>query len=307
MRNLTLRQLRTLAAVAREGRAAAAAAALGLTPPAVTIQIRQLEEELGASLFDRRPDGFHPTAAGRLALETAARVFDALAYLRASLDDLAEPGSGEAAIGVVSTAKYFAPRLVAGFQKAAPRVRIALKIGNRQEIMAALDDYAIDFAIMGQPPEGARLEAAAFGDHALIIIAPPGHRLEGERDIQVAALAGETFLVREPGSGTRTAMERVLGKDFVSAAPGLEFGSNETIKQAVMAGLGIAFISSHTVAHEVGAGRIIVLDVEGLPIRRQWFVARRAGRALSPAAAAFYGFVEGQGARYLPDFPLLNR
>ena len=354
MRNLTLRQLRALSAIGRTGRIVNAAKALNLTPPAVTLQLQQLEAEAGLRLFDRTSDGLRPTDAGHALLDTAAQVAALIAACEERLAALKGLTAGRVSVGVVSTAKYFAPNLVAAFAKAHPGIELRLTVGNRDDIVKALRDFEVDVAIMGTPPRDVPVEASLIGDHPLIIVAPPEHPLAARRRIPKARMAEEVFLTREEGSGTRTSMEVYLdglprradgplparsGLFPTSAAktsnpktsglrgrlaakrPGegaagegasrlrerIEMGSNETIKQAVMAGLGIAFISAHTVAAEIDSGRLVSLDVEGLPMWRQWFVVRRADKAMLPAAAAFAEFLITEGSGYLPSYPAATR
>lgn len=303
MRNLTLKQLRALSAIGRTRKIVSAAKELNLTPPAVTLQLQQLEEETGFRLFDRTSDGLRPTDAGQAMLDTAAQVWALLAAGEDRLAALKGLSAGRVAVGVVSTAKYFAPNLVAAFAKAHPGVELRLRVGNRDDIIAALREFQIDVAIMGTGPRDLPVEAASIGDHPLIIVAPPDHPLAAARGIPKARMAEEVFLTREEGSGTRTSMEVYLdGLPRRSGALRIEMGSNETIKQAVMAGLGIAFISAHTVAAEIETGRLVNLDVEGLPVRRQWFVVRRADKAMMPAAEAFAAFLSKEGGRFLPHF-----
>ena len=176
-----------------------------------------------------------------------------------------------------------------------------LSVGNRQEVVERLTQFQIDVAIMGTPPVDVPVEAARFGDHPLVIIAPPEHRLAGRKHVAKTELSGEVFLTREDGSGTRTSMELYL--DGVPRRTGnlhIEIGSNETIKQAVMAGLGIAFISAHTIAAEIEAGRLVTLDVEGLPVWRAWNVVLRKDKAVMPAVRSFTEFLKKQGATFLP-------
>ena len=207
--------------------------------------------------------------------------------------------AGSLRLGVVSTAKYFAPQLMAAFMKEYPDIDMRLAVGNRAETIASLKNHEVDIALMGRPPKDVPVRASAFGDHPLVIIAPPDHPLAKARDISKERIAEEHFLIREPGSGTRISLEI-----FLSGLPGrlddlgIEMGSNETIKQAVMAGLGIAFISAHTIASEVEAGRLVILDVVGMPIRRQWFAVMRTDRAISPAMATFHDFLMRKGAMY---------
>jgi LysR family transcriptional regulator, low CO2-responsive transcriptional regulator len=277
MQNITLRQLRLLAAAARGGSFAAAAGACSVTPPAVSMQMHQLEMEAGLPLFERSGRGFALTEAGREVLAAAERIEAVMADCAAGLAALMSMDSGHVTVGVVSTAKYFAPRMLAAFARAHPGIDIELVVGNREETIAAFKAGRFDVAIMGRPPEGMEVEHAPIGEHPHVIIAPPQHPLAKRRAIQPAELAGETILMREPGSGTRILTERFLAKAKIAPHIGMEIGSNETIKQAVMAGLGIALISAHTIAAEIEDGRLIVLDVVAFPELRHWFVLRPAG------------------------------
>jgi DNA-binding transcriptional LysR family regulator len=303
MRNLTLRQLRAIQAIATSGKIVNAARLLGLSAPAVTIQLRQVEEDAGIELFDRTNEGMRPTAAGLAFIEAAQMIEERLRLLEDQIDAIKGLRIGTLKLGVVSTAKYFAPRLMAAFMKEHPDIEMRLSIGNRAETIANLKGHDVDIALMGRPARDIPVRASAFGDHPLVIIAPPDHPLAHMRDISKERIAQEHFLIREPGSGTRISLEIFLGE-----VPGrlddlgVEMGSNETIKQAVMAGLGIAFISAHTIASEVEAGRMVILDVAGMPIRRQWFAVTRRDHAISPAMATFHDFLMRKGAMYLPLF-----
>jgi LysR family transcriptional regulator, low CO2-responsive transcriptional regulator len=301
MRNLTLRQLRAIDRIARDGKIVSAARHLGLTAPAVTLQVKALEDELGMPLFDRLPEGMRPTSAGLAAIEAARAIEEQIRVLADRIDGLKGLRRGHLRLGVVSTAKYFAPRIIAAFGAAFPGLEIDLKVGNRAEIIRALSAWDVDIALMGRPPRDVPVRALVFGDHPLVIIADPRHALVGKRDISRERIAKEKFLVREPGSGTRMSLEIFFSR--VSAKLeniGVEMGSNETIKQAVMAGLGVAFISAHTIEAEVETGRLAILDVEGTPIRRQWFSVSRSDRAATPAMDAFSAFLAQKGAQFLP-------
>ena len=304
MLNLTLRQLRSLLEIVKSGKISTAANSLGLTGPAVTLQLKQAEEEIGLPLFDRTPEGMRPTAAGHAALDAAHAVQERLRLLEEELTAFKGGKRGTLKLGGVSTAKYFTPRLIAAFQKTNPDINIELFIGNRADTIEALRHQEIDIALMGRPPRDIAVEAVMFGDHPLVIIAPPDHPLARKRDISKEDIAAEKFLVREAGSGTRISLEI-----FFADVPGkldqlgVEMGSNETIKQAVMAGLGIAFISAHTIEQELQLGRLVILDVEGMPIRRQWFAVSRSDRSRSPAMSIFEDFLTREGAQYLPLVP----
>jgi LysR family transcriptional regulator for metE and metH len=307
MRNVTLKQLRVLSAVARTGRITSAASALGVTPPAVTLQLRLLEESAGVPLFNRTRQGLRPTDAGIYVLGIQARIEAALSECSESLRLLRGLSSGRVSVGVVSTAKYFAPRVLVAFAEAHPQIDVRLIVGNREETIAALAQLELDIAVMGRPPENIEVEQQAIGDHPHVVIAAPQHRLASRRRLSLEALGGETFLVREPGSGTRSLMERMFAKAHMSPRIGMELGSNETIKQAVMAGLGIAFISAHTVAAEVEARRLSVLPVRGLPVVRRWYAVRNRQKQLLPAGTAMWDFLVSRGSDFLPDVSVLLR
>ncbi|KPL51631.1 LysR family transcriptional regulator [Prosthecomicrobium hirschii] len=303
MRYVTLKQLRSLEAVVRSGSFAGAAELLHVTPPAVTVQMRQLEEAAGLPLVERLADGIRLTSAGREVLATVERIELALTDCIQALDEMRNAGRGEVAVGVISTAKYFAPRALAEFRRRFPGLTLKLFIGNRSEIIEQLRAGRIDVAIMGRPPEDLAVSQWPIGAHPHVIIAAPDHPLAAARGLSPADLTGESFLLREPGSGTRGLMERLFAANGVQPNIGFEIGSNETIKQAVMAGLGIAFISAHTIAAELKDGRLVTLDVAGLPILREWYVVHLRDRRLLPAPRALADFLAEEGAHYLPHPP----
>ena len=305
MRNLSLKQLQAVAAVARLGTMTRAAQELNVTSAALYARIRQLEEEAGLLLFDRTPTGLRPTDAGREMLWAIDSINTVLETCADRLETLKGGAGGRVAMGVVSTAKYFAPGIISGFVGHHPAVEINLAVGNRGNMVEALRNYDIDFAIMGRPPRDFAIEAETFGVHPIVVVAAPSHALAGRTGLSREDLAQESFLVREEGSGTRTVFEEFMhGVMIKRARLGIDSGSNETIKQAVMAGLGIALISAHTVAAELGSGRLVLLDVQGLPIRRDWYAVRRADKVLGPAAAAFWDYVSKDGGRWLPQMRL---
>ena len=300
MRGVTLRQLRALRAVADTGSVTGAARELFVTAPAISMQIRQFEQIAGLPLLERAGDRFVLTAAGREALRACRAVDAAIDEFETTLETLRGGVAGRVSVGLVSTAKYFAPRMVGAFAKSHPGVKVSMTVGNREEMLQGLRDFSIDIAIMGRPPEDHSCAADPIGDHPHLIVAEPGHRLARRRRIDPALLADETFVVREPGSGTRSLMERFLEQAGVAPTFGLEIDSNETIKQAVMADLGVAFISAHTVAAELADGRLVKLDVRGLPVVRTWYVMRRVDRRLLPAVRAMQEFIVANRADFLP-------
>jgi len=301
MRRLSLRQIETLQAIAREGTLVAAAHSLNMTPAALTARLKSLEESLQLPLFDRTPAGLRLNMAGEAARDSALRIESAVRDFRERMELIRSGQAGRLSVAAVSTAKYFAPRLIAAFAHRHPGVDLRFLIGNRDETMASLKAMEAEIALTGRPPADLPAARTAIGPHPYVIIAPPFHRLAGVRQIAKEALAGESFLYREEGSGTRAMFDYFIGDIAIQRAQiGIELGSNETIKQAVMAGLGIALISSHTIAAEVVDRRIICLDVVGLPIIRQWFVVHRTDRDLSPVARAFRDFVADRGPHFLP-------
>jgi LysR family transcriptional regulator, low CO2-responsive transcriptional regulator len=298
-RQLTIRQLRALAAVQTAGSVTSAANQLNLTQPAVTLQLRNLQALAGLPLIQRTGDGMLLTDAGREVQRLSERIEAALLDCEQSLDMIAGRSSGRVSIGAVSTAKYFVPFAIAAFSKRFPKIDVTLQIGNREDIRDALRGYDLDIAIMGQPPADVEVEMRLLGKHPHIIVAASGHRL-AKRKLAATDLAGETFITREVGSGTRMLMEQFFQKAGLKAKIGMEMDSNETIKQAVIAGLGIAFISQHTVSHELQQRRLVSLKVSGLPVMRQWHAIRRADKILLPPARAMLDFLGQEGARYLP-------
>jgi len=296
MKNVTLRQLRVFAAVARDLSFSQAARELHLTQPAVSMQIRQLEEAAGIALFERLGRRTALTQAGRELLARVAGVNQLLREAQESLDALRGIKTGTLKLGAVSTAKYFAPSLLAGFTSSYPGVTVRFSVGNREEVIKQLAANEIDLAIMGRPPRQLDTTAAPFAEHPLVIIAAPGHPLAGQRRVSLKALKDDAFLIREPGSGTRASMERMFKERGVVYRSSMEVSSNETIKQAVIAGLGIAFISLHTVGLELRTRTLVMLDVAGLPIRRDWFVIHLKNKRLTPVAAAFRDYLLAHGA-----------
>jgi LysR family transcriptional regulator for metE and metH len=240
------------------------------------------------------------TDAGREVLALAERIEAAIADCETSLEMVAGKTAGRISIGAVSTAKYFVPFMISGFSRLHPNIDVTLSIGNRQEIGTALHGYDLDLAIMGRPPADIPMNVHLIGDHPHIIIAPTAHRLARKSRIAPSELGNETFLTREPGSGTRGLMEQLFETAGIRPKIGLAMSSNETIKQAVIAGLGIAFISAHTVATELDERRLVTLDVDGLPVVRQWFVLSRKDKVLLPPAQAMLDFLSAKGAQFLP-------
>ncbi len=303
MKNVSLKQLRMIRAAHEGGSYAAAALAMHVTPPAITMQIKSLEEEIGLAIFERDGNRLIPTNAGQELLDAARRIDAVLDDAAESLDAMRRLDGGRVTVGVVSTAKYFAPRMLAAFTRLHPKVELNLVVGNRSEVLARFLAGDFDLTIMGRPPENVALESALIGHHPHVVVGAIDDPLAAERDITADRLADRVFLVREPGSGTRTLMERFLDKTGIHPKIGMEIGSNETIKQAVIAGLGLTFISAHTVAAEIEDHRLALLDVVGLPLWRRWYVTRLARKRPMPAARMLLDFVITQGESFMPRAP----
>ncbi len=289
--NITLRQLTVFAAVARHGSFTRAAEELHLTQPAVSMQVKQLEGQLDVALFEQLGKKIYLTEAGEEVYHYSREINQQLEELQTVLDNLKGLEQGKLRISVATTANYFAPQLLAEFARRYPEVTVSLDVTNRQALLSQLAENEVDMVIMGQPPEGMELEAGAFMENPLVVIAPPGHHLAGQAHIPFEELEKETFLVREPGSGTRGAMERFFQAHGVALTPGMEVSSDEAIKQSVQAGLGLGVMSQHAVEMELSLGRLQILDVQEFPIVRHWYVVHRKGKRLSPPALAFKQFL----------------
>ncbi len=299
-RQLTLKQLRGFEAVIDRGSISAAAKQLHLTPPAVSLQIRDLEKIIGIPLYERSKTGLKTTTGGKAILELSRQIQASLSNCSDTLDELSGFDRGVVSVGVVSTARYYAPTVLAAFNKLYPDVKLQLQVGNREITINKLESMELDFAITGLPPSHFEVRSEYIGKHPQIIIAPPDHEFAHNQRMPVSQLEGQTFLLREPGSGTRSVADNLFSKNKFSPSTGVEFGSNETIKQAVMAGMGIALISAHTVAAELEAKRLISLNVMGLPINRKWFVVKHKNKRLLPSSQALWNFFARSGKNYLP-------
>lgn len=291
---LTLRQLDILEAVARCGSFSRASAELHLTQPAVSMQIKQLEESLGMPLFEHIGKRIHLTEAGRETLEASRAVNRELANLEHALADLQGLKGGSLTVSVASSASYLAARLVAAFRQAHPEVRVSLNAVNRETLLQHLAENSVDLVLMGRPPEGIDLEAQPFLDNPLVVIAAENHPLADMKDIPLQRLAEEPFVGREPGSGTRSAVEKFFEANGLTLKVAMEMNKNEAIKQAVEAGLGVGVVSLHG---ELATRHLRILDVQGFPLLRKWYLVQRQGKRLSPAAQAFAEFVVREAGR----------
>ncbi|MBX9631694.1 MAG: LysR family transcriptional regulator [Burkholderiales bacterium] len=284
--HVTFRQLRFFEAVARHQSVTRAATELHVTQPAVSMTLRELEDQIGVPLLDRQGRKLHLTEAGRELLHHARRADGLIQDIAASMNQLRGLERGVLRLAVVSTANYFLSGVLAGYSKQFPGVRVSLSVANRDAVLAALAENAAELAVTGQPPDGGEVVAQHFLDNPLVVIAAPEHPLAGAGTIALERLEGEVLVVREQGSGTRAAMERHFAQHGLRVRTGCELASNEAVKQAVQAGIGLGVVSAQTLELELETRRLVVLPVAGFPILRRWYVVHRSERRLSPAAAA---------------------
>ncbi|MBZ0070496.1 MAG: LysR family transcriptional regulator [Gammaproteobacteria bacterium] len=292
MRHSTLRQLEVFEAIARLGSFTRAAEELFLTQPTVSMQIKKLTDAVGLPLFEQVGKKIFLTEAGRELHKTCREVFKELAYFDMVAADMKGLKCGSLRLAVVTTAKYFAPRLLGPFCQRYPGIEVSLEVLNRERILDRLHDNVDDLYILGQPPEDIDAVADPFLENPLVVLAPPDHPLAGKKKIPLARLAAEPFLLREPGSGTRAACERLFADHGLSVKVRMVLGSNEAIKQAIIGGLGVSVLSGHTLTLDAPLGQLVILDVEGFPIPRHWYVVYPRGKLLSVVARTFLDYLK---------------
>jgi DNA-binding transcriptional LysR family regulator len=292
MRHTTFRQLEVFEAIARLGSFTRAAEELFLTQPTISMQAKKLAETVGLPLFEQLGKKVFLTDTGRELHKTCREIFKHLSHFEMTVADLKGLKQGTLRLAVVTTAKYFAPRLLGPFCQQYPGIQVSLKVSNRERVLERLADNQDDLYILGQPPEELDAIAEPFLDNPLVVLAPAGHPLAGKNKIPLARLAQEPFLLREPGSGTRKALERLFADHGLTIKVRMELGSNEAIKQAIIGGLGVSVLSRHTLALDAPMGQLAVLNVTGFPIQRQWHVVYPAGKQLSIVARTFLDYLK---------------
>lgn len=312
MKHASLRQLKVFEAVARNLSFTRAAEELHLTQPTVSIQLKQLNDIVGLPLFEQIGKRIHLTDAGCELLKVCHDIFEGLSRFEMLVSDMKGVKAGKLRLAVITTAKYFVPRLLGPFCQRYPGIEVSLKVTNRERVLQRMADNQDDLYVLGQPPEHMEVELEPFLENPLVVLAARSHPLTAEKHIPLSRLVEEPFLMREPGSGTRLATERFFGEHGLKLKVRMELGSNEAIKQAVAGGLGIAVLSAHTLALERSSDELALLDVEGFPIRRHWYVAYPRDKQPSVVALAFLDFLREQsqrlGEHYLqgiPGFPAL--
>lgn len=287
MRRSTFRQLELFDAIARLGSFTRAADELFLTQPTVSMQIKKLSDTVGMPLFEQVGKKIYLTDIGHELHRTCRGIFEHLSNFEMIAADMKGLKTGKLRLAVVTTAKYFAPRLLGTFCQQYPGVDASLIVSNRERVLERLANNLDDLYIMGQPPVDADVIAEAFLENMLVVIAPANHALARKKKIPLERLAQEPFLLREPGSGTRIATERLFGELGLKLKMRMELGSNEAIKQAVIGGLGISVLSRHTLESDTPTKQFVVLDVKGFPIKRHWYFVYPAGKQLSIIARTF--------------------
>ena len=297
--NITFRQLQIFESVAQHLSYTRASEALHLTQPAVSMQIKQLEQSVGLPLFEQLGKKVYLTEAGQEFNRYAQTISTQLEELEQVVNEMKGLQRGRLTIAVASTANYFAPRLLATFCKQHGEVTVSLDVTNREQLLQALAENRADLVIMGQPPAEMDLVAERFLDNPLVVVASPGHPLASRSQIPLERLLEETFLVREQGSGTRSAVERFFAANHLALSTPMEMSSNEAIKQAVEAELGLGIVSLHTLGMELALERLVILDVVKFPIMRYWHIVHRSGKRLSLVAQAFQTFVKEEAAQLL--------
>ena len=287
LRHATLHQLRIFLAVARHSSFARAAEELHLSPPTLSLQVKQLSETVGEALFEQLGKKIFLTAAGRTLADACQDIESRMERLSQDLAALRGIKKGSLKIAILTTVKYTVPKLLGGFCAEYPGIEVAMFVGNRETLLQRLASNQDDLYIMGQPPEQMDVVSEDFAVNPLVLVAPPRHPLVGQRRVAPHRLANEPFILREPGSGTRLTTERFFAEHGITLRNRLEVGSNEAIKQTVAGGLGLAVLSATTVVSELALKELVLLEVQGFPLIRHWHVVYPKGKKLSAAAAAF--------------------
>ena len=297
---ITLRQLRIFESVARHSSMSRAAEEMHLTQPAVSMQMKQLEDQIGVPLLEQNGRRMYVTEAGQELRRHAQRFATQVTELQSAMDQFRGIERGLLRIAVVSTANYFLPPLIAAYNERYPGVQISLQVGNRESVLASLTDHRTDIAILGEPPEGVDLDAQRFMDNPLVVIADPSHPLTRLAHVSLARLHDERLVMRETGSGTRAAAERHFAQHKVKYTLACELNTNEAIKQAVRAGLGLGVVSLQTIELELETRHLAVLPVESFPIMRYWFIVHRRDKRMSAASQAFRDLMLSQVPPHSP-------
>lgn len=286
--NITIRQLKVFLEVASQQSFTLAAKTLHLTQPAVSMQIKQLEEVVGTALLRKHGRIFNLTDAGHEMLLLSRSVLQQIEETTQHLKQITEGHQGRLKLVVASTVSSVATKLLASFNEMNPAMHISFDVTNREGLIKQLENSEADIVLMGQPPENMNLITVAFMDNPLVVIASPKHPLTTlDKPATLNQLLSHDFVLREPGSGTRMAMERFFNEHNKTLISNMEMNSNDAIKQSVETGLGLGVASIHTLEHELREKRLKIIPAEGFPIRRSWYLVHRKDKRLSPLAEKF--------------------
>lgn len=301
MKNATFRQLKIFETVARHLSFSRAAEELHLTQPAVSTQVSKLEEHAGVPLFEQLGKKIYLTAAGEEMLQFCKAVMLQFQNVEEAMAHCKGISGGTLNVGVISAGDYFFPRLLMQFAKENPGISFNLRVHNREELLNQLANNLTDMAVMVRPPLEMDTLNEAFAPHPYVIVAPPDHPLAGQRQIPPARLAKEPFIAREKGSDTQLSMQEAFESRIENPNIAMEIKSTETIKQAVIAGMGISFLSAHTISMELKVKSLTVLDVQGFPVMFHWYIVHRKNKRLPPVALAFKQFLMEKGAAIIEE------
>lgn len=292
----TFQQMRLFEAVARHGSIKRAAQEASLTQPSVSMQIKTLEEKIGLQLMQRTGRSVQLTGAGAEVAEASAEILQRMTEMRVKLAAMRDDVAGPLSIAVVSSARYFLPQLLGQFKRFHSQVEPRLQILNREKVLDRLQEDQDDLYVMGKADWDNTVQTQSFCDNLIVMVAPPSHPLAGRHSIPLARVASEPIIQREPGSGTRKAVERYFASAHVDLNTLMEFDDSEAVKQGVLSGLGIAYLSRHALRLELEAGELVVLDVQGFPLKRPWYLVDKETKALSLSARAFVEYVHNAGS-----------
>lgn len=296
MIHATLHQLKVFEATARHGSFTRAAEELFLTQPTVSMQVKQLTKAVGLPLFEQVGKRLYLTDAGRELFSTCQEIFNKLDQLEMKVADMKGMKQGHLRLAVITTTKYFMPRLLGPFCQQFPGIDVSLTVTNHERVIERLSNNQDDLYVMSQLPDHLEIKSHPFLENPLVVVAPANHVLAKEKDITLKRLSEETFIMREPGSGTRRAFQKMLDAQGLTVKVRLELGSNEAIKQAIAGGLGLSVLSRHTLTPEGPHSELTILDVEGFPIKREWYIVHLSGKQLSVVASTFLEYLQKEAA-----------
>ncbi len=304
LKHATLHQLKVFEAIARSGSFTRAAEEMFLSQPTVSQQVKQLTKAVGLPLFEQIGKRLYLTDAGREVLIACKDISEKMSQLEMTLADLKGLKQGNLRLAVITTAKYFVPRLLGNFRHRYPGIKVALQVTNRKQVLDRLSENVDDLYILGQPPENLDINLRPILENALVAIAPSDHPLAGKKNIPIQRFAEEPFIIREAGSGTRMAVESFFAENRCEMNVEMEIGSNEAIKHAIVGGLGVSVLSRHVLALEGTKGPLTILDVEGFPIQRHWYIVYPASKQLSVVASTFLEFLLNEGKQIVTQIDL---